>query len=322
MKRVLIITNRHDSHADCLIQKFHERRILFLRFNTDDFPVMNIFTLCHVGAGDARLEIEMYGEKCSSEDIRSVWYRRPLQFGVDQSMVDPEARKFADDEARAFTEGLWATIECRVVSPLHNIRRANHKILQLKVAKQIGFEIPWTLVTNDPSEFAGFWDLCRGEVIYKPMGQNIIRDKEGGIKFAYTNKLTKDFLVNTERIKYAPCLFQEYVDKQLELRITVVGDEVFTCEIHSQKSDKTKIDWRHYDIANTPHKIGKLPEEIEKKCVALVRHFGLEFGAIDMILTPGGEYKFIEINPNGQWLWIEELTGLPISEAMFNLLTK
>ena len=52
----------------------------------------------------------------------------------------------------------------------------------------------------------------------------------------------------------------------------------------------------------------------------MVERLGLCYGAIDMILTPDGRYVFIEINPNGQYLWIEQETGLPISAAICDLL--
>jgi glutathione synthase/RimK-type ligase-like ATP-grasp enzyme len=106
----------------------------------------------------------------------------------------------------------------------------------------------------------------------------------------------------------------------VEIRATIVGNRVFAAEIHSQNSPKTRDDWRRYDFDNTPHLPHQLPLDMEQKCVDLVRHLNLNFGAIDLILTPQGEYVFLEINPNGQWGWIEELTGLPICAAIVDLL--
>jgi glutathione synthase/RimK-type ligase-like ATP-grasp enzyme len=110
------------------------------------------------------------------------------------------------------------------------------------------------------------------------------------------------------------------VPKRVELRITVVGDQVFAAEIHSQKAKRTRIDWRRYDLAHTPHYPHTLPDEVRRSCVELVRRLGLCYGAIDMVLTPDGRYVFLEINPNGQFLWIEQLTGMPISDAICDLL--
>jgi len=118
----------------------------------------------------------------------------------------------------------------------------------------------------------------------------------------------------------APILAQEYIEKKLELRITIVGQKMFTCAIHSQDSEQTRIDWRRYDFRNVKHLPYQLPEKIKQKLHKLMKIWNLSFGAIDMILTPEGKYVFLEINPNGQWLWIEQLTEMPISRVIAELL--
>jgi glutathione synthase/RimK-type ligase-like ATP-grasp enzyme len=115
-------------------------------------------------------------------------------------------------------------------------------------------------------------------------------------------------------------IFQAYVPKRFELRVTVIGNQVFAAEIHSQLTNHTRYDWRRYDLSRTPHLRHELPPEIQDKCVRLVEQLELSYGAIDMVLTPEGRYVFLEINPNGQYLWIEEQTGLPISAALCDLL--
>jgi glutathione synthase/RimK-type ligase-like ATP-grasp enzyme len=122
-------------------------------------------------------------------------------------------------------------------------------------------------------------------------------------------------------VRYCPVIFQAYVPKRVELRITVVGGEVFAAEIHSQQSNHTRHDWRRYDLGETPHLPHELPADVARRCLRLVGELGLCYGAIDMVLTPDGRYVFIEINPNGQYLWIEQMTGLPISDAVCDLLT-
>lgn len=99
-----------------------------------------------------------------------------------------------------------------------------------------------------------------------------------------------------------------------------MGNDIFTAAIDSQSLNHTKIDWRR-DGINLPHTIYRLPDEVANKCLELTHQFKLNFGAIDMIVTPDNEYVFLEINPNGQWAWIEEMTGLPIAQAMITLLT-
>jgi glutathione synthase/RimK-type ligase-like ATP-grasp enzyme len=124
-----------------------------------------------------------------------------------------------------------------------------------------------------------------------------------------------------EALPVMPVILQNYVEKRIELRITVVGERVFACAIHSQEGDAaTRVDWRN-DIGALRHESFTLPPEIEEKCVALVRDLGLEFSAIDMIVTPDGEYVFLESNACGQWLWLERRAGLPIAGTLADLLT-
>ena len=205
------------------------------------------------------------------------------------------------------------------------IRVANRKPYQLMLAKELGFSIPQTLVTNSPDAAKQFAESLDSDIAIKPMwAAGIVMEEEGverGVSI-YTKRLSKaEFLGNLPSVKNCPLILQSYVEKDFELRITVVGEKVFACAIRSQASEKTKEDWRRYDLPNTPHSEFELPSEVRQKCIDLVKRLGLSFGCIDMIVTPKGEYIFLEINPNGQWLWIEHLTGMPISQAIADLLT-
>ena len=123
-----------------------------------------------------------------------------------------------------------------------------------------------------------------------------------------------------DTVRMVPCQFQELVPKCLELRVTVIGEELFTCEIHSQAHERTVLDWRHYDVS-IPYKKGSLPGEIAEKCLTLTKSYGLNFSAIDLIVRPDGEYVFLEINPNGQWLFIQQqIPEMKMVEAMAALL--
>jgi len=143
--------------------------------------------------------------------------------------------------------------------------------------------------------------------------------KEGGPQSIYTSRVTSDDLTQLERVQHTACLFQEYVSKSIELRLTVVGRKIFCAEIDSQRSPKSSVDWRtSYD--DLKYAVHKLPKSVAQKCLDLVDRLGLVFAAVDFILTPDGRYVFLEVNPNGQWGWIEDETGLPISSAIIELL--
>jgi glutathione synthase/RimK-type ligase-like ATP-grasp enzyme len=175
-------------------------------------------------------------------------------------------------------------------------------------------------VTNSRNEFLEFYNAQNGNVVSKVIGPGFdMTVGATGFK-RYTEVVSKRDVGYAAAIEYSPTIFQAYVPKRLELRITVVGERVFPAEIHSQRTHHTKHDWRRYDLDNTPHFPHDLPREIQERCISLVKRLELCYGAIDMVLTPDGRYVFLEINPSGQYMWIEAQTGLPISAAIADLL--
>ena len=118
-----------------------------------------------------------------------------------------------------------------------------------------------------------------------------------------------------ESIRACPSIWQQQIPKRVEIRATVLGNEVLAAEIHSQQSERSRHGWRNYDFENTPYLQHELPEDVRVKCVRLLRELRLLYVAIDLILTDAGEYYFLEINPFGQWAWIQDLCGLPLAQA-------
>ena len=128
--------------------------------------------------------------------------------------------------------------------------------------------------------------------------------------------------VSEESFEQTVSFCEDYIEKQYEVRVTIMGSHVFACKIDSQaQTDETgKIDWRQgYDF-DLRHEIISLPEKIEFFCRNYLKRLHLHFGCFDFIVTPDGEYVFLECNPNGQWRWIEDETGAPMSEAMVDCL--
>jgi glutathione synthase/RimK-type ligase-like ATP-grasp enzyme len=101
-------------------------------------------------------------------------------------------------------------------------------------------------------------------------------------------------------------MFQEYIPKRVELRVTVIGDDVFVAEIEAPATGTGQVDWRDYGTEFQCRK-ATLPVDITERCLALVRSYNLNFSALDLLLTPDGRYVFLESNPNGQFIFIEEL---------------
>ena len=314
---ILVVTNRRDHTADFGVVEMQRRGVPYFRFNTEDFP--------HATRTSLRFDSEgISGDLATTkgtlrlEDIHSVWFRRPLMPTPAREIVEPRARRFSCVESHEYIEGLWKTMDCFWVSRPDRIRTAESKLLQLKVAQQLGFSIPKTLVTSDPDEAREFL-AGTNKAVYKPLRQSRL-EYEQGTMLVFTNVVRDFHASELERVKYAPCLFQEYVPKRLELRLTVFGTEVFATEIHSQATEHAKDDWRRSPARALPHRTHALPHDVKARCIRLLKRLGLAFGAIDMVLTPQGEYVFLEINPNGQWAWIEQRTGQPMSRSLVDLL--
>ena len=182
---------------------------------------------------------------------------------------------------------------------------------------------PETLVTSNPDEAESFiLNLKPKRVVYKTLSRPLISDVGDEVRSVFTSEISEITTPMRSAIRVAPCLFQEYIEKDYELRITVVGNQVFAARIYSQEHEETKLDWRRDQHKVTlRHEVENLDPQLERMCINLTRSLGLTFGAIDMIVTPRQERVFLEINPNGQWGWIEKLTGLPIADALIDVLT-
>ena len=303
--------------SDLVIKKLYSLGVEVFRLNTEDF-CSSVSTVLRVSNSTFNGEFRTQSRVLDFSTILSVYYRRPLPVGFVHE--DPGIREFVVSEVSTYLHWLWyALSDVYWMSPLLAIRKADSKISQLRMAPMFGFTIPDTIITNSPEDVRRFYEKHSGNIVNKVLAKGFV-NIEGKSRAIYTNPVTSQMLESVDSCGAVPCVFQQNIAKKLEIRATVVGKEVFAAEIHSQTSQRTKHDWRRYDLENTLHRPHELPDEIKKACVDLTKYYGLEFGAIDLVLTPEGNYVFLEINPNGQWAWIEVLTRLPISDAIANLL--
>jgi glutathione synthase/RimK-type ligase-like ATP-grasp enzyme len=254
--------------------------------------------------------------------VSVAWYRRPTPVQADGRLSDEECRGYATTEKRAVLGDLWESLPCRwIPGPPSVLRRAELKLFQLTVARALGFELPPTLITSSPRDFFAFYREHDGRVISKLPSSGAFINGPLGHRFRrFTEPVRHRDLAHAESLRTSPMIFQAYVEKRLELRVTVVGDRIFAAAIHSQATRQTRLDWRRYDPSHTPYTPFEIPPALAAQCVALLRRLGLSYGAVDLILTPDERFVFLEINPNGQFLWVERATGLPISEAICDAL--
>ncbi len=321
---IVMITNKCDEHADRLAQEFHLRGIDFTRINTEDFPqrILGSVSLDSEGFG-AHLILPL--RELDIGQVKSVWYRRPLPPVVDPGITNTEYSEFARNQSAEFLHGLWcAMTDCLWVNWPPANAKAEHKIYQLRVAREIGFRVPTTMVTNDPQKAKRFFDETGGRMVVKSLYQmNLRHIEDGRKKVVCTHLLLESEVEYLDSIILSPAILQAYVDKDVELRITIIGDRVFPVAIYSQETQFGRVDWRKSLLTEeVEYEAVSLSPDIEDMCLTMVSRLGLKFAAIDMILTPEGEYVFLEVNPNGQWTWLEEQTGLPMVDTMVKLLSQ
>jgi len=318
-KIVLVLTQELDTHADLVIRELQRRHVPVIRFNTASFPQQATLVAHHMqGSWDGILCWDSHSVHL--HDIASIWYRRPTPFEVDPTL-SPVAQQFAQAEARMAIGGILRSLSCVWVNHPEKIVTADYKPYQLKVANACGLATPRTLLTNDPEAARQFLAQHQGGIIYKTLSGALIFDESGTPLSIYTSRVSAQDLEQEHSIRQTACLFQEEIPKQLELRITVIGEQVFAAEIYSQSSERTRVDFRR-SYADLRYAVHDLPQAIHDQCLALTKLLGLSFAAIDMVLTPDQGYVFLELNSNGQWAWIERETGMPLCETLVDHLTE
>lgn len=316
---ILIVTNREDFTADFAILEFRKRNIEFFRFNTEDYPRKAYLVWSYP---ENVKKLFFSGKTLDLSEVDSIWYRRPVNptFGDD---TPENIRNFTRDESREELLGLWRSINCLWVNHPDKNRLAENKIEQIHRAHSYGFRISPTLITNKSDSALDFIKNCNGRVIVKTLRQSFIQNS-GRDLIIYTNIVDGNHLRHINLVQNCPVIFQAYVQKKSDIRVNVFGDEVYATEICSQRSnnEKVRVDWRRARINEIEHRPYELQEEIREKTIKYTRSYGLEFDAFDFVLSKDDELFFLELNPNGQWGWIEHLTKQPLREALVRLLTR
>jgi glutathione synthase/RimK-type ligase-like ATP-grasp enzyme len=227
---------------------------------------------------------------------------------------------FCLQENRAALLGSIAGYQTRWMSHPADVWRAELKPYQLQLARDMGLSVPKTLVTNDPSSIRKAFHEY-GPMIVKPSrsGYAVVDGQERSI---YTSRLLAEHLEYVDEARLSPAIYQELIPKRYDIRATVVGSDIFAAAIHSQTDPAAAVDWRHTDNPDLPHTPIQLPPKVKEGVLALMSKLGLSFGAVDLVETPDGEFIFLEVNPNGQWLWIDDQLQLGITNAIVDWLAR
>lgn len=306
---VLIISNSLDFTTDYVCLELDSRNAKYLRLNRDQFNKYQV--VFDVGAGDITVEMDGVIYFISQPCLKAIYYRAPIYLRDNYKPGLDERQQLFRTQWTAFIRNLSIFEDIIWMNSPVATFKAENKILQLKYAYNVGFLCPKTIVTNTSTI-----SLKTGsEYIVKSLDTAVLRieDKEA---FVYSNKMNEREIKNS-LLELAPVIVQEYIDPKVDVRVTVVGENVYAVRILS-KGEGVDGDWRKLKqgLDFIPF---YLPSEVEQKCVELVKLLGLSFGAIDLIES-NNDFYFIEVNPTGEWAWLVETANLKIYEGIVDFL--
>jgi glutathione synthase/RimK-type ligase-like ATP-grasp enzyme len=318
---ILLITSADDVHSDCVIAELERRGAQFCRFHPETILCDNALQFrCCPDSERWELESSMGRTVCLSE-ITSIYFRKPKPPRLNpqtklsaQAFCEWESKYFID----SFLNFLHSLAGVTWVNDDRLIRFAEDKPAQLRIARQLGFRVPETLITSDPllaSEFCKRMESSSCGIITKAFISRGLPLKT----VSYTYSLRTAGL-DWDNVRVAPTMLQEYIPKLYDIRVTCINETIFAIRIDSQVGSEALVDFRAADLRQLAHSVVNLPSDIQERVRQLVATFGLIHAEIDMCLATNGDYVFFEMNPNGQWLWLELQTGAPIAATFADVL--
>jgi len=307
---ILVVSHLADDHATGVLSALDRRGHPAVLVDTAKFPSTTSLALRFDRAA-CHYEISLEDCAVDLRACRAGWWRRPQPFTLDPR-ISPSVVSFTYSECHEAMAGLWAALDIQWVNRPDLDEVAHHKPFQLAVAAEVGLEIPATIVTNEPNAARQFIDEQGIErTIYKTFLATEQHWRE-------TRLLHREELGMLQRVRLAPVIFQEYIQAIADVRVTVVGNRIFASAI-SVSPGGYELDYR-MDLAGASFEPTELPAETESGIRALMNRLGLIYGAIDLRRTGDGRHVFLEVNPAGEWRFVEERTNQPITEAMTELL--
>lgn len=321
MNKILIITHTGDNFSiEKVTEHIDKNGCEVIRFDVDLYPLQNKLST-RFEDGEWITVLETPEKKYRLDDISAIWYRRAYNManGLKEEL-DGKFLGAALGEIRNTLFGFFESADVYSLGKPSVYRRLDSKEEQLKIAVKIGLKIPETCITNNPDEAKQFVLKHRNVIAKMQTGFAIYED--GVENVVFTNVITEEKLEELDTLLYCPMQFQKKIEKKKELRVTIVGRDVYAFEIDSQQSERAKVDWRKDGVNLIDKWIPtELPADIEAKLLELLDVYHVDYGAIDMIVSPEDDYYFIEINAAGEFFWLDNLTeGNLISKSIADVL--
>lgn len=321
MAQILVITNSYDNlHVEAVRKEVEALGSTLTRFDVDLLVKgQNQITFDYKdGLGAVSLSTPDEGT-FEIADIDTLWLRKPFgfgNFGFVESIKDPVQRGAVAKEVGAVMNALFSLLSDRLwPSSIAAMERAQSKPYQLSIAQRVGLNVPNTIITSDPVVARSFCRVDRR--VFKPLVESALNYEERSFLIE-TTLLTDAHMRQLDLIKHQPSLFQAYIDKRCELRVTYVSGELFVArqELTSSAS-KNIVDWRTVQgTSDSIYAPGELTAETARRLTLFMRELQLGFGALDFAVDQDGKEFFLEVNPKGQWLGYTDEIGLPAAATI------
>lgn len=256
--------------------------------------------------------LELWDQNGHQLNPIGIWHRlKPMSsIGISESAA------FSIRERSDLLLGLAQQFSDIVINNPSKQVAASIKLQQLCTALKVGLSIPETFISNSPDVIID--KANNKKTLYKPL--TWLATSEGEILFSQI--VTSEMLNKSRKsLTLAPGIYQDYIEKKRELRITIIDNNIFCVAIYSQDNPTTIVDWRRNQLEVKYEQI-EVPSLLSKQLLDLMKILGLRYGAIDIIEKHNGDFVFLEVNPSGNWLWLEDLVGIDVSSILARKLLK
>ncbi|MFI8288760.1 hypothetical protein EAO71_34425 [Streptomyces sp. ms191] len=259
------------------------------------------------GSGRPATVLTSEGVEVAVEGADVLWWRRPrADQAVSAGAGSAHERSLVDNDCRGALGGiLAASFRGRWISPADATDRAADKVFQLAVARDCGFRVPRTLISQSRAEVVDF---------VRETGRTIVKPVVGARgPSLWTRMLDDPGSIPAASFEVCPAVYQEYIEGCRHIRLNSFGERMYAALIETED-----LDWRP-DL-EVPIRPWPVPAELHARVSEVLRRLGLPMGIVDLKLTPDDEPVWLEVNPQGQFLFLEPLTGEPLTEHFADFL--
>ena len=320
---ILLIGDGDDPHLIELQKKILENNFeaIILSTKRDDLLHTEFEFLSHrINTGQTTCHIRQAQQSIELKNIEIAFCLSPLCKRDDVTFFSQEAKFWYF----SWKESLWGlysllSLQGKLLNgSIENCMSVQNKISLYPFADKIGLNIPKTLISNSKKSIEAFFDANK-QVVLKTLHQLALKF-ESESAMLLTQIVSREEFLSYQQQGESPLFLQQFIKKLYDIRLIVIGTEVLSCKIDASKSPIGHVDWRVYDLANTPHYKISIPDTLKKDILTLMKAMCLDYACIDICVDSEGKYWLLDLNPFGRYLWIEYTAGIPITKCLSDFL--